>query len=144
MLSGLFALIVAALFTGAALYITLVEHPVRLQAEAAEALRHWKPSYARALPIQAALAIAGGVLGAGAGAAVLTDYWRWAAGAVVLLLNWPFTLLAIMPTNRPLKALDPARDADQARPLLRRWGAFHAVRSALGAAAVALFAWPLA
>jgi uncharacterized membrane protein YccC len=58
----------------------------------------------------------------------------------------PYTLVAIMPTNRLL--LDPALppDAPEARRLLRRWGALHAVRTLLGLAAAAtmahLLAWP--
>lgn len=139
---GLAALIAATLFTGAALYITLVEHPVRATLDDAAALRQWKPSYARALPIQAALAVIGGVLGAIA-VAVSHD-WVWAAGAGVLLLNWPFTMLVIMPTNKRLKQLDPEADGAAGRTLLTTWSRLHNVRSGLGVIAVLLFAAALA
>ena len=57
------ALICAALFTGAAGYINLVEHPARLELEDGPLLAQWQPSYSRALPIQSGLAIVGGGCG---------------------------------------------------------------------------------
>ena len=92
------ALIAATSFASAALYITFVEHPARLTLDDASALAQWKPSYDRALPIQGSLAILGGLVGA------IMSYhsadWRWLAGSIVLLANWPFTLLMIMPINK--------------------------------------------
>jgi hypothetical protein len=49
---AIIALICAALFTGAAAYITLVERPARLELANDPLLAQWKPSYDRALPIQ--------------------------------------------------------------------------------------------
>jgi hypothetical protein len=57
------ALVCATLFAGAALYISLVEHPARLCLADGPLLAQWQPSYKRALPIQSGLAIAGGVGG---------------------------------------------------------------------------------
>ena len=138
-LTALIALLAATLFTGAALYISLVEHPARLELADAPLLQQWQPSYKRALPIQAGLAIAGGLAG-------LATWWftgdgRWLAGAIVLLANWPFTLLVIMPVNKRLQAMRPADAGAESRALLRRWGTLHDGRSALGALAVLLFAW---
>ncbi|MFW2831232.1 DUF1772 domain-containing protein [Sphingomonas sp. ID0503] len=132
------ALVLAALFTGAAGYISLVEHPARLELEDGPLLRQWRPSYARALPIQAGLAIGGGVAGLGAGY-VLGD-WRCVLGSVVLLANWPFTLLVIMPVNKRLKAIDAA-DLGETRHLLKRWGRLHDGRSILGLTATLIFLW---
>ena len=136
------ALICAALFTGAAGYITLVEHPARLQLADGPLLAQWQPSYARALPIQSGLAVAGGICGVAAW--VLSGDWRWIAGGAVLLANWPFTLLAIMPTNRRLKAIQPDQAGPESRTLLLAWGKLHAVRSVLGLVSTLLFAWGLA
>jgi len=57
------ALVFATLFAGAAIYISLVEHPARLGLADGPLLAQWQPSYKRALPIQSGLAIAGGVAG---------------------------------------------------------------------------------
>ena len=46
-----------ALFTGAALYINLVEHPARMSCGTKIAVTQWAPSYARAAVMQASLAI---------------------------------------------------------------------------------------
>lgn len=132
------ALMAATLFASAAAYITLVEHPARLGLDDAALLAQWQPSYTRALPIQAGLAIVGGV--AGLVAFYQLRDWPWLVGSLVLLANWPFTLLVIMPTNKRLLAM-PIRDAGpESRLLLLRWGRLHAVRTALGAVAAVVFA----
>ena len=89
-------------------------------------------------PMQAPLAIFGFVLGVIAW--WQTHDWLWLAGAVVLVMNWPYTLLGIMPTNNALMALEPANAGPQSRKLIEKWATLHAVRTALGAAAAALFA----
>jgi uncharacterized membrane protein len=63
----------------------------------------------------------------------------WLAGAVVLVSNWPYTLLGIMPINRRLIATAPDSADATTRSLLERWGRLHAVRSVLGAIATVLF-----
>jgi hypothetical protein len=135
-------LLFATLFAGAAFYISLVEQPVRLGLADGPLLAQWQPSYKRALPIQSGLAIAGGVAGLIVG--YLSADWRWFAGSILLLANWPFTLLAIMPVNKPLMAMQVSEAGPESRAMLLRWGALHNVRSALGAAAMLTFAWALA
>jgi uncharacterized membrane protein len=140
MLAGLLALIVAAVFFGAAFYVNFAEQPARLHLDDRSLLAEWKPSYKRGFAMQAPLAIVGFVLGVIAW--WQTRDWLWLAGAVVLLMNWPYTLLGIMPTNNAL-ALDPAHAGPQSRKLIEKWATLHAVRTALGAAATALFAGAL-
>lgn len=135
------ALVFAALFTGAALYISLVEHPARLCLPDQPLLAQWQPSYKRALPIQAGLAVAGGITGFAAW--WISAEWRWLAGGAVLLANWPFTLLVIMPVNKRLMAIKPEDAGAASRGLLVQWGHLHAVRSALGTIAMLLFVWAL-
>jgi hypothetical protein len=141
MLAGMLALIAAAVFFGAAFYVNFAEQPARLQLDDRSLLAQWKPSYKRGFAMQAPLAIVGFVLGAIAW--WQTRDWLWLAGAVVVLANWPYTLLGIMPTNNVLMALDPAAAGPQSRRLIEKWAGLHAVRTALGAAATALFAGAL-
>jgi hypothetical protein len=138
-LAGGLALIVAALFTGAAIYINVAEQPARLMLDDRALLAEWKPAYKRGFAMQAPLALIGFALGGLA--AFLHSDWRWLAGAFLLLANWPFTLLVIMPVNNSLMAMDPEDASPESRELIKRWGLLHAVRSGLGAAATALFLW---
>ena len=140
-LFAIIALTSAALFAGAAAYISLVEHPARLLLSDEPLLAQWQPSYAKALPIQSGLAILGGVCGLAA--AYFSGGWLWIAGSLALLANWPFTLIAIMPTNTRLKAVFPQQAGPDTRALLLSWGRLHDVRSALGLTATLLFAFAL-
>jgi hypothetical protein len=128
------ALLATALFTGAALYISLIEHPARLACGPSIALAQWRPSYKRATPLQASLAVLGAALAlaafiAGAG-------WAWLIAGLLIGAVVPFTLLVIYPTNRRLE--DNAVTATEAGPLLVKWGRLHWVRTALGLAALLL------
>lgn len=138
-LAGTLALTAAALFTGAAVYINVAEQPARLRLEPGPLLAQWKSSYGRGLAMQATLAVVAAVLGVVA--YVADPDWRWLAGAALSLANWPYTFVAIMPTNRRLTAI-PLEVADvEARRLIEGWGRLHAVRGALGGAATLTFLW---
>jgi hypothetical protein len=136
---GVLALTVAALFTGAALYVSFVEHPARSLLNDRAQLEQWKPSYTRGALMQGSLSMLGFVLGALAW--YRTGDSRWLVGAVVLLAGWPYTLFFIMPTNKALKAISAADVSPTSRALMHRWGRLHAVRTALGVASTAIFVW---
>jgi hypothetical protein len=141
MLLGHLALIAAAVFTGAAFYVNFAEQPARLKLDDRALLQEWKPSYERGFMMQAPLAVLGFVLGAATG--WTTGDWRWLLGALVIVANWPYTLMVIMPTNIQLNQtlLDAAGPGTRA--LIEKWNGLHAVRTALGTLSTLIFLWAL-
>ena len=129
------ALATAAVFTGAAAYINWSEQPARLTLDDAALLKEWKFSYAKGLEMQASLAIVSGLLGL---AAFFFEHRLMAGvGGVLMLANWPYTVLAINPTNKRLGAM--ADSGAGSRPLIEKWGRLHAVRTLLGGAGLCAF-----
>lgn len=141
MIVSLMALVLAALFAGAALYVNLVEQPARLSLSNDALLAQWQPSYRRGFAMQASLALAAGLAGLASWYA-LGD-WRWFAGALTMLANWPFTLFVILPVNKRLTGTLPAHADAETRALVVAWGWLHSVRTGLGVLAVGLFCWAL-
>jgi hypothetical protein len=137
MLLGYLALTTAALFTGAAFYVNFAEQPARLTLDDGALLAQWKPAYQRGYMMQATLAIVGFLLGALAW--WQTGHLAFLIGALLILANWPWTLFAIMPTNKILMATDLADAGPATRALLIKWNGLHAVRTALGALATVIF-----
>ena len=137
MLIGHLALAVASLFTGAAFYVNFAEQPARMTLDDRSLLAEWKPSYSRGYIMQATLAIVGFVLGTLA-------WWQtgslaFLAGGLLILANWPWTLLAIAPTNKALMATPVAEAGPETRARLVKWDALHRVRTVLGALSVVSF-----
>jgi hypothetical protein len=139
MLTGQLALTTAAIFTGAAVYVSLCEQPARLQLDDRALLTEWKPSYKHGAAMQAPLALLGTALGVAAW--WQAGDWRWLAGAIVIISAWPYTLLVIKPTNDRLLATDPADAGLQVRALIEKWGRQHAGRTAMGVLTTILFLW---
>src|SRR5262245_27663092 len=125
MLIGELAIILAALFSGAAIYVNVAEQPARLALSNEAMLIQWKESYRRASVMQASLAVLGGLAGI-ASMLLEDDHCLWLVGAIVLLSEWPFTLLVIKPTNNALKATEPAAAGPETRRLVEKWGSLHA------------------
>ena len=137
MFTGQLALMTAAIFAGAALYVSIAEQPARLRLEDRPLLAQWIPSYKRGFAMQAPLAAIGFLFG-------LLAWWQtadglWLLGAFVLVANWPYTLIGIMPVNRRLMALRPEEANASSTALIAQWGALHAIRTALGLSATVIF-----
>lgn len=123
-------------FAGAAIYVSLVEHPARMSCSTALAATVWAPSYKRATLMQAPLAIIGAASGTLA-------WWlggglAWLAAAVLIFLVVPFSLTVIMAINKQLLAPGRQVESAETRALLIQWGHLHAVRTVLGTAASVL------
>jgi uncharacterized membrane protein len=127
----------AVLFTGAALYINIAEHPARMELETRMAAWQWAPSYKRATLLQVPLALVSFFSGLATWLMGGNRWWLIAGlliGAVV-----PFTLIVILPTNH--KLLEPGRNLASAetRRLLEKWGRLHAVRTILSLVASVIY-----
>jgi|688.fasta_scaffold233453_3 hypothetical protein len=137
MMLRLLAILACAIFTGAAIFISLVEHPARLSCGTEVALKEWVPSYKRGTVMQVSLAILGFVF-AFIVWLVSSNIW-WLIGGIVLISVIPFTLIVVMPTNKCLLSLAHNENTEEASRLLKKWGNLHMVRSALGLVALIIF-----
>jgi hypothetical protein len=137
---GSLALAVAAAFAGAALYVNLVEQPARLALDDQAMLNEWTPSDRRGVALLAGLSLVSAALG-------LIAYFesqdvRWAIGALIVILNWPYTFFAMSPLNDQILTLAP-RDIGAVRALVRQWGLLEYGQTAIGVAACVVFLWAL-
>ncbi len=135
------AVLATTFFAGAAIYITLVEHPARMGCSTEVAATVWAPSYKRATVMQASLAVIGFL--AGLAAWMLGAGLMWLVAALFILAVVPVTLIIIFPTNKQLLAPERDLGSSATRELLVKWGQLHAIRSVLGLIASAIFLWQL-
>jgi hypothetical protein len=140
MLIGSLALAFSAGFSGAALYINLVEQPARLSLDDGALLSEWRPSDRRGFAMLASLALVAAVLG-------LATYFetqdlRWLIGAIVVIATWPYTFFAMVPMNNRILSLS-ASEPGAARELVRTWGLLEYGQTAIGLVACAVFLWAL-
>ncbi len=140
MLIGSLALVFSAAFSGAALYINLVEQPARLALEDSALLSEWRPSDRRGFAMLASLALVAAVLG-------LATYFetqdvRWLIGAIVVIATWPYTFFAMVPMNNRILSLS-ASEPGAARELVRTWGLLEYGQTAIGLVGCAVFLWAL-
>jgi|SRR5438552_12911827 len=135
------AVFACGIFTGAAAYVSLVEHPARMECGAEIAAAEFSPSYRWGSVMQATLAALGLLSSIAAWLAGAT-FW-WVVAGLLLGSVIPFTLIVMLPTNKQL--LNPALDRRSAQTgqLLARWGTLHAVRSVLSALALSLLMYLL-
>ena len=140
MLTGALALAFAAAFSGAALYINLVEQPARLALDDSALLSEWRPSDRRGFAMLASLALI-------AAALALTAYFqtqdvRWLIGAIIVIASWPYTFFAMVPMNNRILNIS-AGESGAARELVRTWGLLEYGQTAIGLVACGVFLWAL-
>ena len=131
----LLATFCCGVFFGAALYISLVQHPAALETGNEFAARFFGPMYRRAAGLQASLALVGcasAIWGWLSGAGAL-----WLAVAVVIGSVIPFTLMVIKPVNDAL--LQNRNAASEIAALLTRRGYLHWARTVASGLAFLLY-----
>jgi hypothetical protein len=131
------AVLACGLFAGAAAYVSLVEHPARMECGVEIAIAEFPPSYRRGTIMQVTLAAVCLLSSIAAWLAGAT-FW-WLVAGVLLGSVIPFTLVVILPTNKLLLSPTLDKRSIEAERLLTRWGILHAVRSVLSAVALLLF-----
>jgi len=131
------AVLTCGLFTGASVYINLVEHPARMECGVEITATGFAPSYRRATVMQATCAALGPLSSVAAWLAGATFWWLVAGALLGSVI--PFTLFVILPTNKLLLSPTLDRQSVEAERLLARWGTLHAVRSVLSGTALLLF-----
>jgi Domain of unknown function (DUF1772) len=131
------SVLACALFTGASIYVNLVEHPARMRCGVEIAVAEFAPSYRRGAVMQATLAALGLLSSLAAWLAGAT--FLWLVAGVVLGSVIPFTLIVILRTNKRLLSPELDRRSAEAERLLAYWNALHAVRSLLSSLALLLF-----
>lgn len=132
------ALVLATLFSGAAVYVLLAEHPARRLIPPEAQLVQWKSSYAHGAVMQASLAALAGLAG-------IIVWMRWAdplflAGGIVMWSAIAYTFAVMWQLNSRLKGTPPEATGAETVTMLGRWGRLHAGRTMIGLAATALYA----
>src|SRR5437867_13202222 len=120
------------LFAGAAVYVSLVEHPTRMECGVELAAAEFPPSYHRGTIMQVTLAAVCLLSSVAAWLAGATFWWIIAGVLQVSVI--PFTLIVILPTNKQLLSPTLDRRSVETERLLARWGRLHAVRGLLSLA----------
>ncbi len=128
------AVLACSLFTGGALYVSLVEHPARMECGTEIAATEFAPSYRRGTILQATMAGTGTLFSLAAWMAGATLWWALAGTLLGLVI--PFTLIMILRTNKRLLSRELDRRSDEAKQLLEHWGKLHAVRTVLSGLAL--------
>ena len=132
------ALLTASFFFSDCLYISLIEHPARMLCTPEVALKQWQQSYPRAAILQVIFLFIGTI-------SALISYFlihdiAWLIGGAFLFINFPFTFVFLMPTNKKLLRTS---DEKLAKILLETWGKGHFIRTIFSFCGVLIMAWEL-
>ena len=137
LITSFIATFCAAVFFGAAIYISIVQHPAALNTGGLVPGRFFSPMYHRAAPMQASLAIIGSI------AAIIrwsiSSGWLWLVGGLFLFAVIPFTFIWMKSVNDQLKESNRDPESTETLDLLNRWGQLHWIRSIMGGLAFLTF-----
>lgn len=131
------ALFCCALVAGAAVYVSLVEHPAIAEAGASLATGYLLFSQPRPVLYQGAIGVTGGLAGIVAG--ITGGDFVWMAGGVVLTASTLFQLIVVVPQTRKVSLLDPLDSSVNMPRRLTRLSRINAVQSLGSLAALMIF-----
>jgi len=137
MIAQIIALFCCGTFFGAALYISLAQHPATLEAGVSVGGRFFPPMYKRAAPLQIVLALVGFIAGIAAWLDGMNSVWL--IGALLLISVVPITLMLIKPINDLLLKPDNDPESENTQDLLLRWGPKHGLRTIVSGVAFLLY-----
>lgn len=133
------ALFLCGTFFGAAVYISIAQHPATMKAGMPFAAKFFPPMYGLAAPMQIVSAL-GGTL-AGVAQWFLDDNILWVIGAVLLLFVIPYTVVVLKPINDQLLDSDAGRTGAETEALLNQWAPRHWIRSIASGLSFAIYLW---
>ncbi len=133
------ALFLCGTFFGAAVYISIAQHPATMKAGIPVAEKFFPPMYNLAAPMQIVSAI-GGTL-AGLSLWFLGGGVLWAVGAALLVFVIPFTVIVLKPINDQLLDTKTKRSETETEKLLNQWAPRHWVRSVVSGLSFAVYIW---
>jgi hypothetical protein len=131
------ALLCAALFAGAATYISLVERPAIARGGPELTGTYLLLAQPRPMFFQTFFAAAGGLAGIAAG--ITGNAALWLAGGLVLVFAVLIQLVAVLPETRRLFQSDLSADPGKAFNLHRNLTRFHSSQTLAGLASLAIF-----
>lgn len=127
MILVLLAILASGTFFGAALYISLVQHPAILECETSVGKKFFPKMYNRAAPVQVTLAVISFLAG------LLQWYLSvnilWLVAALLMISVVPITLIIIKPINDMLLSDNHVLEHAETEKLLKQWGTKHVFRT---------------
>ncbi len=138
-LTEFLAILCSGTFFGAAIYISIAQHPATMQTGMAFASKFFPPMYNLAATMQIALAVGGTLAG------IVQWYFLreslWLVGAALLFLVIPFTIFSLKPINDQLLDENAGLSESEVESLLNRWAPRHWVRSIASGLSFAVYIW---
>lgn len=131
------AVFLCGTFFGAAVYISIVQHPASIKAGVPIAGKFFPPMYGLAAPMQISCALGG--TASGLIQWYLSDEILWAIAAAFLVLVIPYTLVVLKPINDQLLDPEVRRTESEIETLLNQWARRHWVRSIMSGLAFAIY-----